>query len=91
LGDHGFVHVFLLQSLVLGALFVTLQLFVGHAHKAIGLDEARKHLTTELWVALVFEILIEGSYALAVFGTSLGLVGVVSSKLDGTSNGQNVF
>jgi hypothetical protein len=87
LGDHGLVHVFLLQSLILGTLLVTLQLFVGHAHEAVGLDEARKHLTTELWVALVFEILIEGAYALAVFGTSLGLVCIVSSKLDGAGNG----
>lgn len=91
LGDHGLVHVFLLQSLVLGALFVTLQFFVCHAHEAIGLDEAGKHLTTELWVALVFEILIEGAYALAVFGASFGLVCVVSSKLDGTGNGQDVL
>jgi hypothetical protein len=91
LGDHGLVHVFLLQSLVLGALFVTLQLFVGHAHEAIGLDKARKHLTTELWVALVFEILIEGAYALAIFGTALGLVCVVSSKLYGTGNSQDVL
>jgi hypothetical protein len=64
---------------------------VGHAHKAIGLDDGREDLTTELRVALVFEILVEGAYALAVLGTALGLVGVVSGKLDGTSNGQNVL
>lgn len=39
LGDHGLVHIFLLQSLVLGTLFVTLQLLVGHANEAIGLDK----------------------------------------------------
>lgn len=91
LGDHGLVHVLLLQSFVLGTLFVTLQLFVGHAHKAIGLDDTRQHLTTELWVTLVFEILVEGAYALAVLGAALGLVCVVSSKLDRTGNSQNVL
>ena len=89
--DHGLVHVFLLQSFVLGTLFVTLQLFVGHAHKSVGLDDTRQHLTTELWVALVFEILVEGAYALAVLGTALGLVCVVSSELDGTGHGQNIL
>ena len=89
--DHGLVHVFLLQSLILGTLFVTLQLFVGHAHKSVGLDDTRQHLTTELWVALVFEILVERAYALTVLGTALGLVGVVSSELDGTGHGQNVL
>lgn len=37
--DHGLVHIFLLQFLVLGTLFVALQLFVGHANEAIGLDD----------------------------------------------------
>lgn len=41
LGNHGLVHIFLLQSLVLGTLFVTLQLFVRHADESIGLDDAR--------------------------------------------------
>lgn len=91
LGDHGLVHVFLLQSFVLGTLFVTFQFFVGHAHEAIGLDDTGEHLTTELWVALVFEVLVEGAYALAVLGTALGLVGVVSSELDGAGNSQNVL
>lgn len=39
LRNHSLVHVFLLQSLVLGTLFVALQLFVGHANEALGLDE----------------------------------------------------
>ena len=39
LGDHGLVHVFLLQFLILCALLVTLQLLVCHAHKAIRFDE----------------------------------------------------
>jgi hypothetical protein len=64
---------------------------MGHAHEAIGLDDGRQHLTTELWIALVFEILVEGTYALAVLGTALRLVGVVSSKLDGTGNGQDIL
>lgn len=59
LGDHGLVHVFLLQSLILGTLFVTLQLFMRHANESIGLDDTREHLTTELWIALVLEILVE--------------------------------
>ena len=59
LGDHCLVHVLLLQSLVLGALLVTLQLLVRHLDEAGGLDHARENLGAQLGVVLVLEILIE--------------------------------
>ena len=91
LSNHGLVHVLLLQSLVFGALLVTLHLLVGHAHEAIGLDDARLDLTAQLGVGLALEVLVEGTHALTVLGTTLGLVDVVCGELDGTGDGQNVL
>lgn len=89
--DHSFVHVLFLQFLVFGALLITLELFVGHLDKAVGLDGARKDLFAEGGIGLVLEVLEEGTQAGLVFWAAFGLVCVASCNFYGASDGENII
>lgn len=91
LGNHGLVHILLLQLLVLGTLLVTFEFFVSHLDEAVGLDGARKDVFAKSGIGLVLEVLEERAQTGFVFLAGFGLVCVIGCELHFSGHGKDVI